>query len=118
MMQGLEVPSVLPRLNLDSNDRVAEQVRAFSISAICATDRRSQRQIQKFTLLVEREIKRPRVHAETPLPTVTFPGVVTDASRLWHRTEFPKLRAGSRVVSAWIADSADSSLRRVGTDDD
>src|SRR6185295_20305283 len=45
----------------------------------------------------------PGVHPGATLPAIALPRLVTRFAGPWHRMEFPKLRAGSRIVRAGIA---------------
>src|SRR5262245_43211940 len=91
VMNGLKVPLVGSSLNVDSNYRVAKQVCALAVSSVKTTDGRSHRQVQEPALLVECEVERPDIDAQSPFPAISFPSVVTDGSGLRHRTEFPEL---------------------------
>src|SRR5262249_16311634 len=113
MMDCLEVPLVRARLNIDGNKGISKQVRALAVSSVKAADWRSQTQEEETALLVQREVERPDVNTQTSLPAVTFPGVVTDGTRLRHRAEFPKLRSGACVESSRIPDPSARSWRRV-----
>ena len=89
VMDRLEVPLVCAGLNIDCDHGVPKQIGALAVTSVIAANRRSQRQVQESSLLVECEIERPGIHAETVLPALAVPGVVTDRSRLGHRAEFP-----------------------------
>src|ERR1051325_8872442 len=106
-MDGLEMPAVLSRFDLERDDGVAKQVGAFAIAAVGAGDRRRERHVEQPARLVEREIERPGVDAEALLPAVAGPRVVPGLARLRDRAELPQFRAAARVVGARVAEAAD-----------
>src|SRR5438552_16558856 len=117
-MDRLEVPLVCARLDIDGNHGVSEQVRALTVPSVKPADRRSEGQVQKSALLVEREVEGPNIDTQTPLPAIAFPCVVTNGSGLRHGAEFPELDAGASIKGPRITDPSRGSLRRIRADHD
>ena len=118
VMDGLEMPPIGARLDIDGDHGIPEQVRPVPVSAVETADRRRERQVHEAALLVEREVEGPGVDAEAIFPALALPCVVTRCARLWNRAELPQLRAGARIERAGIADAADGARRRVRADND
>src|SRR5688572_22759058 len=89
MMHGLEMPDVLPRVGVDSNDGVCIQIRAGTIAAPVVAGRTAESRVDYFALLIDGEIPAPVIDALTPLPAIGQPACVTRIARLRHGCKAP-----------------------------
>src|SRR5690242_8076172 len=103
MMDRLEVPLHFSGHCIDGHDRIAEEIRARTISAPIVAGGRTERHVQCAGLFVEREIPAPDVCSRSIFPAVVQPRFVARLAWSRHGMELPELGAGLCIVGTRVA---------------
>ena len=101
-MDQLVVPDPAPRLALQTDQALGEQVVARPVSPVPVVGRRGGRQIGVAQILVGAH-DRPDVAGARVLPRPVFPRVVPELARLGHGVEPPLQSAGDGVEAPDVA---------------
>ena len=118
VMDHLEVPFVLSGVGVDSDDRIAEQVRARAIAAVVIRRSRAEGDVNDAALFVGGQEPAPGVRAGAIFPAVIQPAVVADLRPDLESIETPTASRRAGIEGARISRRTVFALAGAGADQD
>src|SRR5437773_4556074 len=102
MMDELEAPLPLARLQIDANEALRKKVIAGTMPAVIVARRRLDRQVSEPEIFIDRDL-RPHACVAVLIPGIIQPSVIAELARHRNRVENPEALARSNIVPTNVA---------------
>jgi len=117
MMDGLKIPFHFPRLRVQGDDTVGEEVDAGPVSAVEVGGGGAGAEIDEASLFIYRH-STPVIGRSDLFIRVFWPGIIAEFSRLRHGVEGPQQLAGDHVESPDMPGGGVAGFAYAGSDDE